>query len=291
MANLESHKEQPLMRPRSKKNRLPALVLLAPVLLLCAGCRKHPPQHTDIAATSPYLQCIVRDLMGDETPVLRLAGPGVGPGHFAIRPSQVSQLAGCKLLLRFGFQERLDAKLKDLAAGGLKIAPVKIVGGMCEPDSYASACRQVADALVEAGLLERTQAEERLAAVSQRMASLGSRVAGQIESAKLRDNPVLASKHQEAFCRWLGLNVVGTFSASDTTCTGEINRAIAAGEQSNVRLIVANKPEGRKLADALAERLGAKAVVFGNFPEGDGNQPFDALVRRNVAALVRTSRE
>jgi hypothetical protein len=54
-----------------------------------------------------------------------------------------------------------------------------------------------------------------------------------------------------------------------------------------VQWIVANLPEGRQAADALADRFAAKVVVFGNFPDGQGLDSFDRLVRDNVTLLVK----
>ncbi len=54
-----------------------------------------------------------------------------------------------------------------------------------------------------------------------------------------------------------------------------------------VQLIIANRPEGRQAADALADRFGAQVIVFDNFPDGHGRDSFDRLVRTNVEQLVK----
>ena len=51
-------------------------------------------------------------------------------------------------------------------------------------------------------------------------------------------------------------------------------------------------PEGRRVANALAKRLGAKVVVFGNFPApapDNGQASFDDLLVDNVRALVEAA--
>ena len=138
---------------------------------------------------------------------------------------------------------------------GPRIVAVTVTGGMCEPASYLAACRQVAGALVEQERLSSAVAEERLAAVAERMDVLAEWSVGELQRAALQDQPVLCSGHQAAFCRWLGLRVVATFSVGDAAPPSEIDRAIKAGEAAGVSLIVANRPEGRQMADALAERL------------------------------------
>jgi len=259
------------------------------MLAAVTGCRGRAQQQSPkIVATNSYLQCAVRDLMGDDTPVATLAGPGMCPGHFDIRPSQVEQVRRARLVLRFDFQKSLDAKLAPTANDAHKIAEVRLAGGLCEPDSYLSACRQVAEALVQAGFLETTEAHRRIGRIGQRIDALARSCRS--KTAPLKGTAVLSSVHQEAFCRWLGLSVVATFSAADTAGVGQVDRAVRQGDQAAVRFVIANKPEGRKLADALAQRLGAKVVVFDNFPAVDADgHPFDQLLEGNVERLLEAA--
>ncbi len=260
---------------------------MAAASLCDLGCRSRgsdPPGAT-VAVSSTYLESATRELLGTDRAIVALADPGLCPGHFDIRPGQLTLLRGCRLLLRFEFQASLDATLSELAQHGLRIAPVKTVGGMCEPDSYLGACRQVADALTETGMLSASAAAERLAAVSERMAGLTAWARQQVDAAGLRGTAVVTSRHQAGFCRFLGLQVVATFTGTDTASVAEINTAIEAG--TSAKIVVANFPEGRRLADALADRLGARVVVFGNFPDAAaGDIGFDALFRDNVRQLV-----
>lgn len=269
--------------------RTVTLILLtgAAALPACGRTDNDPSEQAApvVAAINSYLACAVCDLLGDDRLVLQLAGPQMCPGHFDIRPSQVEALRHCRVLLRMDFQESLDGKLSGAREEGLAIVGIRISGGLCEPESYLAACRQTADALVMAGLLERSASGKRLDEITARIhrkASLCRHKAGALKNA-----PVLASVHQEAFCRWLGLKVVATFSAADTAAVGQVDHAIRQGEQARAKLVIANLPEGRRVADALAERLGAKVVVFGNFPAlNDGQSSFDDLLEANVAALM-----
>jgi hypothetical protein len=102
--------------------------------------------------------------------------------------------------------------------------------------------------------------------------------------------PVITSVHQKDFCEWLGLNVVATFRAADTASVAEIDSAISAGKLAGIKLVIANLPEGRRTADALAERLNAHVVVFGNFPAlARGRVSFDDLLMGNVTALLNAA--
>lgn len=270
------------------RSPIPRFCILTAVLCV-TGCQNPPDDTPPVAVTNSLLECAVKDLLGEATAVLRLAAPGMCPGHFDIRPSQVQRLRSCRVLLRLDFQKSLDAKLSGARDEGLRIAEIRIPGGLCEPASYIAACRQTADALVAADLLDRATADQRLAAIQTRVEQTAARC--RQKAADLRDRPVIASSHQDAFCRWLGLRPVAVFAGADSAGVGQVDHAVRQGEQAGVKLIIANLPEGRRVADALAERLGARVVVFGNFPAlGDGQNSFEDLIQANVDALIEAAK-
>ena len=259
-----------------------------------AGDRGDPPQVADgrpaIAVSNSYLGAAVQDLLGGDMALLLLAEPGMCPGHFDLRPSQVRDLRACRLLLRFDFQRSLDARLEQAGGAGPRVVAVNVHSGLCVPDSYHAVCGHLAEALVADQRLSRAAADARLAAVAERLHALNAWTREQIERASLSGAAILSSGHQAEFCRYLGLNVVATFSAADTAQPSQIDGAVKAGEQAGVKLIVANLPEGRQLADALGDRLRVPVVVFGNFPEKLQPQAFEQLVRRNVTTLIEAAK-
>jgi zinc transport system substrate-binding protein len=270
------------------------------VILLVAnggGCRNSDAasptisaSNESIAVSSPYLEVAIRDVLPREVSLVRLAGPSMCPSHFDMQPSKIVELARCRLLVRFDFQKALDQKVADRTGKPLETLSVVPSGGMCEPKTYLSACRQVADHLVSMGEMKKTQADHRLTEIADRIQALSDDVHRKIDAAALRDAPVLTSGHQAAFCRWLGLRTAGAFTAGDTAGTGDIDLAVKAGQAEGVKIIIANEPEGRRLADALADRFDARVVVFANFPDPEKKQAFDSLVQRNVTALLETKK-
>jgi len=265
------------------------LIALAVVLTL-GGCGRSPAttQLPTIATTTSYLEAAARDVLGRETAMLRLAEPGTCPGHFDIRPSQALALQSCGLLLRFDFQKSLDARLAGTGANAPRVGEIVLRGGMGRPDNYLTACRRTADHLSALGLLSRTAADLRLQTIAARLDAWSREATNRVADAGLAGRPVITSAHQRDFCEWLGLRVVATFRAADTASIGEIEEAIDAGKLAQVRLVIANLPEGRRTADALAARLGARVVVFENFPAlHAGGISFDAMLTRNLQSLLQ----
>ncbi|HTS18986.1 MAG TPA: zinc ABC transporter substrate-binding protein [Verrucomicrobiae bacterium] len=270
-----------------------AVTLLAQPVLFLAGCSSsNGSSRTDkIASTTSYLESAARDVLGEDQTMIRLAEPGACPGHFDIRPSQAAELRRCRALVRFDFQKSLDTILDRQGTNQAFVVEVVIPGGLCQPESYLSACRQIADAFVTHGLLAHTNADARLQLVAARLDTLAQQAINRVTLAGLRGTPVIVSVHQKEFCEWLGLNVVATFRAADTSSVAEIDDAISAGKFAEVKLLIANQPEGRRTADALADRLHAQVAVFGNFPALEhGRVSFDDLLVGNVDALVTATR-
>ena len=265
-----------------------ALMLFA--ALVC-GCRPSASSTPRLATATSYLESAAGDVLGKDQPVLRLTEPGTCPGHFDIRPSQAADLRRCRALLRFDFQSSLDRVLDGDGTNSPLVVSVTIHGGLCEPDSYLSACRQIADAFVTSGRVQQTNAEARLQAIAGRLGELSQQATNRVAQAGLRGVHVISSIHQKDFCEWLGLNVVATFRPADTASVAEIDDAISAGKLADVKFVIANLPEGRRTADALAERLKARVVVFGNFPAMEnGRVSFDDLLMTNVSALLVAQR-
>lgn len=270
--------------------RFAALTGIAVAAMCSSGCERRAvgtPRAT-VAVSNTYLQAAVRDVLGAGEPLLPLAEPGACPGHFDLRPSQIQSLRNCRLLLRFDFQAALDRKLAAVQAEGLRIEAVTIPGGMCEPDSYLGACRQAATAMTRNGLIDRQSADLRLGEIGRRLENLSAAVQHQLAATRLPGCAVVCSHRQASFCEWLGLEVVAQFQGVDVASIDEVEQAIRHGTAAKV--VIANLPEGRRLADALGQRLGIPVVVFGNFPDVEKHRGrFDELVKDNVARLIRAA--
>lgn len=272
--------------------RVSSIILLSGLALWLSACsrRDTASQGPVIATTTSYLEAAAADLLQTQTGFLRLAEPGTCPGHFDIRPSEVQKLRSCRLLLRFDFQKSLDARLNAGGENKPRISEVALGGGgMCQPETYFSACEQVARHLVVAGLIGEAAAESRLQAIKSRLVTLSEEVTNRVARAGLVGLPVIASHRQQAFCKWLGLHVVAVFRAADTAGIREIDDALEAGRIAKAKVVIANLPEGRRTADALATRLNACVVVFENFPmPRDGAISFDNMVMANLDRLIES---
>jgi ABC-type Zn uptake system ZnuABC Zn-binding protein ZnuA len=276
----------------SNRKLLCLLAFLTVPNVFVTGCRDKPAEGppVEIAVTNSYLGCAVRELCGDDTQVLSLAPPGMCPGHFDISPSQVRRLCDCRVLLLFDFQKQLVKTLSRVKQRGLKTALVAETGGLCVPETYLSVCRQVSDILAAEHPEMKGRYQQRLRQIEKNLKSLSQELLEKVHQAGISSAKVLTSHHQADFLDWLGLETIETFVGGDIETIAGVERCISKARGQDVRFVVANKQEGTEMAKALAERLGAQAVVFSNFPELVGQKSgFHQLLRANVDALLEAN--
>ena len=262
--------------------------------MVLSGCGK-PSDDTpsaQIAVTNSYLHAMVRDLCGQEMSVFSVVPPGMCPGHFDVKPADVRRLHQCRLLLAFDFQESIARILPDNGRGP-RFASIGVPAGMCKPDSYLTMAHDTAEILIAEYPSREATFRKRLAQIAERMKSLEAECAAAIETLKLREAPVLTSRHQAVFAEWLGLEPVASFSGGEAETAAHINAALGASQGRALRCIIANRQEGTQLAEALAERLDVPVAVFSNFPDAPDRAAsapaFDALVRDNLRRLAEAT--
>jgi len=277
------------------KNLLPAYILILAVALSgnLAGCknRDSKQEQPEIAVTNLYLQCVVKDLCEGQINILCLTPPGMCPGHFDISPGQVNKLCKCRVLLLFDFQKRIEDSLLRIKDKGLKIGSVRALPGLCVPETYLEACKDVCNILSAQYPDREVELNRRLKLIDKRLENLSNELLAKIKQTGLQKAKVLASNHQAQFCRWLGLETTATFVGSDTETVSNIQHCLEKAKSDTVRFVIANRQEGTGLAGALAERLGAEMIVFSNFPDaGIGQNNFDRLLQENVQALLKAAK-
>ncbi len=260
-------------------------------LYLTGGCDSKSSDETqpEIAVANSYLLSVVKDILGSQTEIISLVPPGMCPGHFDISPRQVEQLTNCKMLLVFDFQSRISDALLRICQQGLKIHEIKCPEGLCVPETYLAITQSVADALADDDPAKREEYEKQLELIAKRLDKLESEIHTKIRQWGFKGATVISSVHQAVFVGWLGLDVAATFEGNDTETPTGINRCLQQAKDRDIKFVIANKQEGSDLAKALAERLGAKMVVFSNFPAdedgGDEGMSFDSLLLENVTGL------
>ncbi len=262
-------------------------IILCSVMLVAAGGCQDDGEDTpaDVAVSSTYLAAAVRDMLGPDAAVDCLAGPGNCPGHFDVAPDQVARLAGSRVLLRFAFQKHLDAKFQAATDRGLRIVEISTQGSLGLPETYLSACRQVANALVQHDLLTPEQASQRIETIQGRVREPWQAARQEIAQQPEPRRRALVAAHQAGLAEALGLEVMATFSGRDDPA--ELQRAAQAVNGASDILVIGNVPQGPAAAEKLADALNGRAIMFENFPADVARvDAYDEMLRTNVGRVI-----
>ena len=269
------------------------LFFLCFVMVGCSGSNSRTVDaRRSIAVTTSYLECAARDLAGKDFAFVRLVPPGMCPGHFDIAPGIVKSLKKSSILLRFDFQDSLDRKVRPLVGKDFPIKAIIAPEGLCVPESYRRCIQELYKEFCARFPDKKGEFDQAMDKVNRELESLEKECLTKIKEHNLEDEKVIVSGHQELFCRWLGLDVVASYSGANATSPRQLLDIIEKGRDSHVRYVIANLQEGGQEGEALATHLGAKMVTFSNFPNmTKGQESFYDLVRWNLENLIQAGKE
>jgi len=275
--------------------RAPFVPLIVLLVLINSGVWALPTSTTDsvalkelcpVAAGNSWIACCLHDLGFPRECIVSIAPPGMCPGHYDLRPEEAMRLRAARVAFFFDFQRSLAERLQEsaLETTTVIVAPLP---GLSVPSTYVDATKKIAGELAKMNPETSRMLNQKIREVASQMHAIEHVIRQEIASSRWHGCAVVASEHQAAFCRWLGLSVVATLPPSDAATPGKINDLIRLAQEKRVSVVVANLQEGVKTAETIAQQLNVPCVVFSNFPQmTEGEDSFAALVRRNVSALM-----
>ena len=294
-------------------------------MLIVAGCSDDDPDSTGgptIVVTTNVLGDVVREVTADAGVDVEVVMPlGADPHEFSPSTRQAEDMVAADLLVvnGAGFEEGME-EIIDRAADSdtptfaftdhVDLLPLTgpnaeeeaSEGNTDDPHVWTDPTR-VADALPALGEALREVEGVDAAAVDEGIAAYAAELAAldqEIETA-LADIPddhrVLVTNHEVFgyFADRYGFDVVGTVIPSGTTLaepsSGELEDLAAVIEDVGVPAIFGETTQSTRLADALAESVGADVEVVELFSEslgepGSGAETYVGLMRTDAELIA-----
>lgn len=216
-----------------------------------------------VIATSEVLGSLARTIGGEEVLVITIIPAGFCPAHYDLRPSDFLHLAQAKLVLYHGIEpwmDRLLANVNPQAVG------IKLGGDWNYPEALAGKAKAVAEALTTI-LPEKAEVfAERLSSFLSDLETLSQEIQGKAQELKLSTIQTIVMAWQEAFARWLGLNIVATYPPEERLSVKDLAELAQKGRENGVKLVIDNLQSGVSFGSRLAQAIGATHVVLTNFP-------------------------
>lgn len=255
-------------------------LLIAVAVFGCAPKKAGPVR---IVASTTLIGTIVQSIGGNRFAVTAIAPAGLCPGHFDLKPSDVTAANDARLILNHGWEAWYPALEKAIIPPGPPRVTLATKWNWMIPEIQKQATSEIAALLAE---LDTARADTlRLAAENYRAEVDSAGTAARALLAGRELPAIIAARQQAPFLEWLGFRVVATYGRAEDFTAQELTRLARVAQDSGVALIVDNLQSGPDIGKPLAQGFGAKHVTLTNFPlQGSYRQS----LLDNVAALVRT---
>jgi zinc transport system substrate-binding protein len=251
--------------------------------LTAFGCSSHE-QPPVVVVTTSMLQHAVRELLPEKSGVriVRIIPPGSCPGHFDCPPAVVPDLQKARLVICHDFQESLHQKIAGLKRKETTLLFAKTPGSLLIPRNYLALVRATAEHLVRVFPEQRGIILSGVGDVERRTAGLAEKLLSEATTRPWKGARVIASKHQQQFCTWLGLRVTRALRRPEDLSP----RDWEALQAAEAEVVIANLQEGLLAARRIADERKLPLAVFSNFTcvEGYG-VTYEDLLRGNMKFL------
>jgi len=253
-----------------------------------------PPQ---IAEESEFKVVATTSLLADfasnilEVEIESIIPPGVCPAHFDPSTSEVAVLAGADIVLCHGFEAWLD----DLLEGADNMAAKKTIGPLVGGASWNVPTNAIdlylpalATIFSETYPAYNSTFENNVATYITDIEENATNLLASFESSPNANAKVAVMTHQQNFARWLGLDVVVVWNASDEAMSAkDIAIVVEMAQDQDVSIFISNKPSGTNVGAEMAEEVNADHKVMANFPGDESTTDYIDMITQNVNRLEK----
>ncbi|MEN6372403.1 MAG: metal ABC transporter substrate-binding protein [Armatimonadota bacterium] len=276
------------------KLKIPAVRLFA-ALIIVWGMVSLPAVaagRLNVVVSTSLLQSAVREIGGKFVSVNVLIPPGSCPGHYDICPQDIRKLSSSKLVLTHGYEGFIDNILKSMGRNKPKLVKISTSGNWMVPDVYVFGAKRVCDTLCKTDPKHSAEYRKSLSSLETRAKKLAAKSIKESKTMGTSSFAVLCSNQQEAFVKWMGFKVVGTYARAEEFTPAGLHKLTTDARKKHVKLVIDNLQSGPAAGKELAKDIGASHVILSNFPGGFTNtDTWDKCLQNNVNRLMRGIRK
>jgi len=250
----------------------------------------------NIMAGSSLIGNIIQDIAADKMETRTLIPPGLCPGHYDVKPSDIAALANSKALFIHDYQQyfqNINGAIEAAENPNLIITVLNVMGNWMVPAVQAEAVSKIAQALGEIDLENTAYYQERAAEREQAILAYGEDVKNELQEAGVDGVKVICAAMQEGFVEWAGFDIVATFGRPEDLSTTDVAQLITEAKDAGVALVIDNLQSGSATLGATMEQdIEAIPVTISNFPGGLGNtETWEKAIDKNFDLLLEALNE
>ena len=269
---------------------------LVGVLVTVLVLTQHAQPSTDIMAGSSLIANIIQDVADGKLETRTLIPPGVCPGHYDVKPSDIMALANSTALFIHDYQQNFQNIVGAIEAAenpDLVITAINVTGNWMTPPVQAEAVDKIAQALGEIDQENAAYYQERAAARAQAILAKGEEVRSELLGAGVEGVKVICADMQAGFVSWAGFNITATYGRPEDLTPAEMKDLIDTAKEAGVALVIDNLQSGAATVGAAMEQdIEAIPVTISNFPGGlENTETWEKAIDKNVDLLLEALNE
>jgi zinc transport system substrate-binding protein len=252
---------------------------------------QHAQPSVDIMAGSSLISNIIQDVAGDKMETRTLIPPGVCPGHYDVKPSDIEALANSKAFFIHDYQQNfqnINGAIEAAENPNLTVTVINVTGNWMIPSVQAEAVGKIAQALEQIDPENAAYYQQRAAEREQAILDYGEDVKNELQGAGVDGVRVICADMQAEFVEWAGFDVVAIFGRPEDLSTADVAQLITEAKQAGATLIIDNLQSGSKtLGAAIEQDVEAIPVTISNFPGGlENTETWEKAIDKNVDLLL-----
>ena len=272
------------------------MAVLVGILVTFVGCPQDTQPSVDIMAGSSFITNIIQDVADGKVETRTLIPPGLCPGHYDLKPSDIEALANSKALFIHNYQQSFQNIVGAIEAAenpDLIIVAINITGNWMTPAVQAEAVSKIAQALGEIDQENAAYYQGKAADRAQAILAKGEQVEDRLLEARVEEVKVICADMQAGFVKWAGFDVVATYGRPEDLSVAEVEELIVKAKGAGVALVIDNLQSGATAASAaMAQDIGAIQVTISNFPGGfEDTETWEKAIDKNVDLLLEALNE
>ena len=259
---------------------------------------QHAPPSVDIMTGSSFVTNIIQDLGDGKLETRTLIPPGVCPGHYDVKPSEIETLANSKALFIHNYQQNYQNIVEAIEAADnpdLVITVLNVTGNWMVPAVQAEGVGKIAQALCELYPENAAYYQGNATDREQAISAYGDVVKGRLQDAGIEGVKVICAEMQAGFVRWAGFDVVATFGRPEDLTPAQVAQLIVDAQEAGVVLVIDNLQSGTTTLGAsisMEQDIAAIPVTISNFPGGlENTETWEKAIDKNVDLLLAALNE
>jgi zinc transport system substrate-binding protein len=275
-----------------RRTLLETLVIVLVVIVAAFMIHPHNARpSTDIMAGSSLISNVIHDVADGKVETSTLIPPGVCPGLYDVKPSDIEALANSTALFIHDYQANFQ-NIKDAIEAAenpdLIIVAINVTGNWMVPSVQAEAVDKIAQALGEIDPENAAYYAGNATERAQAILAKGEDVKNTLQEAGVEGVKVICADMQEGFVRWAGFDVVATYGQPGNLSVADVNQLVNEAKQAGVALVIDNLQSSATATGAtMAQDIGAIQVTISNFPGGfDNTETWEKTIDKNVDLLL-----